>query len=82
MEHDSNTAATAGAAYLLQTESKSKGKGPALVALGLVCFLWGTTWIASKEGVKHVPDALQMAAIRQLIGGLCYVFFFLYKKAL
>jgi drug/metabolite transporter (DMT)-like permease len=50
----------------------------ALIALGLVSFLWGTTWIASREGVKHMP-ALQLAAIRQFIGGLAYVIFFTFK---
>jgi len=50
----------------------------ALVALGLVSFLWGTTWIASREGVKHMP-ALQLAGIRQFIGGLAYVIFFMAK---
>ena len=50
----------------------------AIFALALVCFLWGTTWLASKEGVKYMP-ALQMAGIRQLIAGLIYVGFFLWK---
>jgi drug/metabolite transporter (DMT)-like permease len=50
----------------------------AIFALALVCFLWGTTWIASKEGVRHMPP-LQMAGLRQLLGGLCYVLFFLIK---
>lgn len=60
---------------------RQKGtRAKALFALALVCFLWGTTWIASKEGVKHMP-ALQMAGIRQLIAGMLYVGFFLYKKA-
>jgi drug/metabolite transporter (DMT)-like permease len=62
------------------TIHKKGTRAKALFALALVCVLWGTTWIASKEGVKHMPDALQMAAIRQLIGGLCYVAFFMYKK--
>jgi len=62
------------------TIHKKGTRAKALFALALVCVLWGTTWIASKEGVKHIPDALQMAAIRQLIGGLCYVAFFMYKK--
>jgi drug/metabolite transporter (DMT)-like permease len=53
--------------------------GLAIVALCFVCFFWGTTWIASKEGVKHMP-ALQLAGIRQLIGGLLYVGYFLFKK--
>jgi len=50
----------------------------AYVALALVCFFWGTTWLASKEGVRHMP-ALQMAGIRQTIGGLCYVLYFAAK---
>lgn len=59
---------------------RKKGiRAKAFFALALVCFLWGTTWIASKEGVKHMP-ALQMAGIRQLIAGLMYVGFFLYKR--
>ena len=55
-------------------------RGKALLALAAVCFFWGTTWIASKEGVRHMP-ALQLAGIRQLLGGLCYVSFFLAKGA-
>lgn len=50
-----------------------------IMALLWISFFWGTTWIASKEGVKYMP-ALQLAAIRQLIGGSCYVLYFLYKK--
>jgi len=48
----------------------------ALLALSMVCFFWGTTWIASKEGVRHMP-ALQMAGIRQLMGGFLYAVFFI-----
>ncbi|MEO8515664.1 MAG: EamA family transporter [Flavobacterium sp.] len=51
-----------------------------MLALCWVSFFWGTTWLASKEGVKHMP-ALQLAAIRQFIGGGLYVTFFLFKKA-
>jgi drug/metabolite transporter (DMT)-like permease len=59
--------------------SHDKGtRTKALIALGLVSFLWGTTWIASREGVKHMP-ALQLAAIRQFIGGMAYVVFFMAK---
>lgn len=54
--------------------------GLPILALCWVCFFWGTTWIASKEGVRHMP-ALQLAGIRQFIGGILYVAFFLYKKA-
>lgn len=50
----------------------------ALFALGMVCFFWGTTWIASRQGVRFMP-ALQLAGIRQSIGGLLYVIFFLGK---
>lgn len=51
-----------------------------IIALCWVSFFWGTTWLASKEGVKHMP-ALQLAAIRQFIAGILYISFFLFKKA-
>ena len=54
--------------------------GLPILALCFVSFFWGTTWIASKEGVKHMP-ALQLVAIRQFIGGFLYISFFLFKKA-
>lgn len=59
--------------------SKVNAIGLPILALCWVSFFWGTTWIASKEGVKHMP-ALQLAAIRQFIGGLLYISFFLFKK--
>ena len=59
--------------------SPKNANGLAIVALCFVCFFWGTTWIASKEGVRHMP-ALQLAGIRQLIGGSLYVVYFLLKK--
>lgn len=62
------------------TIHKKGTRAKALFALALVCFFWGTTWIASKEGVRHMP-ALQLASIRQLIAGTLYVGFFLWKKA-
>jgi drug/metabolite transporter (DMT)-like permease len=55
-------------------------RAKAFFALALVCLIWGTTWIASKQAVKHMP-ALQMAGIRQIFGGLCYVIFFMAKGA-
>jgi len=58
--------------------SKRGTRFKALFALALVCFFWGTTWIASRQGVKHMPP-LQLAGIRQTIGGLFYVVFFLTK---
>lgn len=51
-----------------------------MLALLWISFFWGTTWLASKEGVKHMP-ALQLAAIRQFLGAVCYISFFLFKKA-
>ncbi|HEY4616834.1 MAG TPA: EamA family transporter [Flavobacterium sp.] len=60
--------------------AKINAVGLPVVALCFVCFFWGTTWIASKEGVRHMP-ALQLAGIRQFIGGSLYVAFFLFKKA-
>jgi drug/metabolite transporter (DMT)-like permease len=62
------------------TIRKKGTRAKAIFALIVVCILWGTTWLASKQGVKFIPDAIQMAGIRQLLGGLCYVGFFLYKK--
>ncbi|MFN4285193.1 MAG: DMT family transporter [Lacibacter sp.] len=52
----------------------------ALFALSVVCFFWGTTWLASKEGVRHMP-ALQLAGLRQLIGGSIYLIYFFARGA-
>ncbi len=57
------------------TIHKKGTRAKAIFALAMVCLLWGTTWLASKEGVRNMPP-LQMAGIRQIIGGLCYVLFF------
>ena len=62
------------------TIRKKGTRAKAIFALALVCFFWGTTWLASKEGVKHMPP-LQMASIRQIIAGFLYVGFFLFKGA-
>jgi drug/metabolite transporter (DMT)-like permease len=53
-------------------------KTRALFAVGLVSFFWGTTWLASKKGVELMP-ALQLAGIRQLLGGGVYIIFFTIK---
>lgn len=63
------------------TIRKKGTRAKAIFALSLVCFFWGTTWLASKEGVKHIPDALQLAGIRQFLAGIFYVGYFLLKKA-
>lgn len=60
------------------TIRKKGSRAKAIFALAMVCFFWGTTWLASKEGVKHMP-ALQMAGLRQLIGGSVYLLFFISK---
>lgn len=59
--------------------SKVNTIGLPILALCWVSFFWGTTWIASKEGVRHMP-ALQLAGIRQLIAGSLYIAFFLSIK--
>ncbi len=51
-------------------------KTKAYGALAVVCFLWGTTWLASKQGVRHMPP-FQLAGIRQLLGGLAYIVYFI-----
>jgi drug/metabolite transporter (DMT)-like permease len=53
-------------------------KTRALVAVGLVSFFWGTTWLASKKGVEQMP-AIQLAGIRQFLGGSIYLLYFLFK---
>jgi drug/metabolite transporter (DMT)-like permease len=50
----------------------------AYLALTVTSIVWGTTWVASKMGVKHMP-AFELASIRQFLGGSIYVIFFLIK---
>ena len=50
----------------------------AYLALTVTSIVWGTTWVASKMGVMHMP-AFEMASIRQFLGGSLYVSFFLIK---
>src|SRR3982750_488506 len=65
--------------YLNPLKLRKRGrKVKAYFALAMVCFFWGTTWLASREGVQHMP-AIEMAGIRQFLGGMCYVIFFLIK---
>ena len=59
--------------------SRVDAVGLPIIALCWVSFFWGTTWLASKEGVKHMP-ALQLATIRQFLGGIIYVVYFIIKK--
>lgn len=48
----------------------------AYLALTVTSVVWGTTWVASKMGIAHLP-AFELASIRQLMGGSIYVVFFL-----
>src|SRR6185436_17220538 len=47
----------------MKTES-----GKAYIALGLVSFFWGTTYIAARIGTKEMPG-LFVSGIRQLLSG-------------
>ncbi len=47
----------------------------AVFAVGVVSILWGTTWLASKVGVEHIPP-LQLSGLRHFIGGGLYVIYF------
>jgi drug/metabolite transporter (DMT)-like permease len=60
-------------------KTKANYIGLPILALCWVSFFWGTTWLASKEGVQHMP-ALQLTGIRQFVAGSLYVCFFLIKK--
>lgn len=60
------------------TKNKLQAIRLPMLALLWVSFFWGTTWLASKEGVKHMP-ALQLAAIRQFLGASVYILYFLFK---
>lgn len=53
-------------------------KQKAYFALAITSTVWGTSWIASRMAVQKVP-ALEVAAIRQGIAGLCFTGFFLLK---
>ena len=65
---------------MLSSKNLPKGKARGYLALAITSIVWGTTWVASKIGVAEIP-ALQMAYIRQFLGGICFVLFFmLYKK--
>ena len=50
----------------------------AYLALAIVCFFWGTTFIAARIGVQHMPG-LFMSGIRQFASGFILVTFFLLK---
>jgi len=51
-------------------------KTKAYIALGMVCFIWGTTYLAMRTGVKHTPG-LMLAAMRQTACGIIVTGWFL-----
>ena len=51
----------------------------AYLALSITSIVWGTTWVASKMGINHMP-AFELASIRQFFGGSIYILFFLLVK--
>ena len=53
-------------------------KRKAYFALFVVCIVWGLSWVGTKEAVRSMPP-IQMVAIRQIIAGLAYVLFFLFR---
>lgn len=65
--------------YYADKRQSTSTKNKALLALVWVSIFWGTTWLASKEAVQNAP-ALQVIAIRQLIAGILYISFFIFKK--
>jgi drug/metabolite transporter (DMT)-like permease len=50
----------------------------AYLAVGLVSFFWGTTYVASRVGAQHMPG-LFVAGIRQFLSGLILVGFFVFR---
>jgi len=54
-------------------------KQKAYIGLGLTSIIWGTTWVASKYGVKQGMLAFELSAIRNGLGGLSLIVFFLIK---
>ncbi len=54
-------------------------KQKAYIGLGLTSIIWGTTWVASKYGIKQGMLAFELSAIRNGLGGLSLIVFFLIK---
>ncbi len=50
----------------------------AYIALGLVSFFWGTTYIASRIGAQHMPG-LFVSGLRQFLSGIILVGYFLIR---
>ncbi len=50
----------------------------AYLALLVVCFVWGVSWVGTKEAVRYMPP-FQMVGIRHILAGLCYIGFFIIR---
>ena len=59
-------------------ETPSKSKRNAYLALGVVCIVWGVSWVGTKEAVRFMPP-FQMVGIRQILAGVCYILFFMIR---
>jgi len=64
--------------YAIGKQKYTATKVNAYLALCATSLLWGTTWVVMKLGIQGMP-ALQLAYIRQFIGGVVLVSFFLFK---
>ena len=53
----------------------ARDKRKAYMALALVSFFWGTTYLAAKISAAHIPG-LFVAAVRQVISGAVLVIYF------
>lgn len=54
-------------------------KQKAYIGLVATSIIWGTSWVASKIAVKGGVPGLEVAAIRQFMGGALFVGFFLIR---
>lgn len=54
-------------------------KQKAYIGLVATSILWGTSWVASKIAVQQGVPGLEVAAIRQFLGGSLFVAFFLIR---
>ena len=50
-------------------------RGKAYIALALVSFFWGTTYLAARISAQHIPG-LFVSGVRQFAGGLLMVGYF------
>lgn len=57
---------------------KHSSNKKALVAVAIVSFFWGTTYLVSRVAVAHIPG-LFLAGVRNLIAGSAIVLFFLLR---